>query len=163
MHGLTHDEPVASSELAPTQRRDAMIKPSDVDPSAVILNPAHLVIIEQQFDTAIKLAHASGRWPARVPNERDGVSPAEIEHVADRYRAEGWKILSGQSPNVTGRAIIDHPNRRRGLGVMTAPDTAMIAQPHPAPDGGTMEVGTGGAKGMPSELAEAVTEPATEE
>lgn len=87
-----------------------MLKPSDIDLSSVKLNSHRLVKIEESFDEAIRRAQKSGEWPARVDNARDTASDAEVEHVADRYRAEGWKVVTGQRGE---RALIDHPDRKR--------------------------------------------------
>ncbi len=87
-----------------------MIKPSEIDLTIPRINPQNTASIEQAFDEAIRLAHRNGRWPASVDSSRDGASQAEIEHVADQYRAEGWKVVTGQRGE---RALIDHPNRVR--------------------------------------------------
>jgi hypothetical protein len=85
-----------------------MINPKDIDITKPLLNAQRLADIEQQFDTAIRLAHNSGRWPARVADARDSASPVEIEHVADKYRTAGWKVATDQK---SARAFIDHPDR----------------------------------------------------
>ena len=89
-----------------------MLKPSEVNPNASQFNAANLSAIEEQFDRAIKSAEQSGKWPAVVPSYRDNVTAAEIESVADSYRAEGWKIMT-TSFHAKERAVIDHPSRAK--------------------------------------------------
>lgn len=70
-----------------------MLKPSDVNFTATsALDTRAMKVIEDQFDRAIRASEASGVWPARVDHQRDGASPAEVEAVAEQFRAVGWKV-----------------------------------------------------------------------
>jgi len=83
-----------------------MIKPSDVVLPPATLDPDRLALLESQFDAAIRDAV---KWPVVVEHKRDGVTDAEVEHVAARYRQNGWLMETGQS---TERVLIDHPARQ---------------------------------------------------
>lgn len=89
---------------------EIMLKPSDIDPNKPMINTKRVADLEEQFDTAIRQAQNRGTWPAKVSNELDSTTPAEIEFVAEKYRVEGWKVVTG---NPTERALIDHPDRTR--------------------------------------------------
>jgi polysaccharide deacetylase 2 family uncharacterized protein YibQ len=87
-----------------------MIKPSEISPHISELSAENLADIEEQFDAAIKAARNAHQWPARVGIVRDTATVAEIEHMANRYRHEGWEVVTGQQG---ARALIDHPDRKR--------------------------------------------------
>lgn len=80
-----------------------MIKPEDINTtqnSSTDLHKKNLNECELQFDTAIRNAEQSGKWPAHVRNSRDGMTSEAIEETVNKYMDAGWVVLYPRTPGV---------------------------------------------------------------
>jgi hypothetical protein len=88
-----------------------MIKPSEIQAPTNDLTAADLdklTELERQFDAAIREASNTGRWPAIVRNDRDGISSTLTARTAEKYRAAGWRVTQ----TAQHRAEILHPEAK---------------------------------------------------
>lgn len=101
-----------------------MIKPSDAPrTSPSPSQEAAILACTENFDYAIREAHATGQWPALVRIARDGIVEREgadreaaelalymptvvLEEIARRYRAIGWRVDLHPAHGI--RASINH-------------------------------------------------------
>lgn len=78
-----------------------MIKPTDVD-FKTHFDPERMALLEESFDSAIRLAEIAGQWPAIVGHKRDMSTAAEIKATIEKYRDAGWDVTTSNQH----RAII---------------------------------------------------------
>lgn len=84
-----------------------MIKPSDAPrTSPSPSQEAAILACTENFDYAIREAHATGQWPALVRIARDGMPTVVLEEIARRYRAIGWRVDLHPAHGI--RASINH-------------------------------------------------------
>ncbi len=87
--GVHHGPPSAGRKFP------SMIKPSDLPP--VASEPTDdRDAIERHIDKEILRHHAIGRpWPLTVASTRSGWSAVDIDAVLEKYRQDGWTVMSG--------------------------------------------------------------------
>lgn len=69
-----------------------MIKPSEIVTKSEVLNTDAMAALERHADAAIREAESTGQWPAAVTVVRMAITQPEVQAVATRYTAEGWRV-----------------------------------------------------------------------